>query len=191
MFCHSLFQSREKTLIFTLEISTISILRHKEQSSSKISWVYEKYIGITQATYTKTALDAHKSRAQESHTMCTSHKHRNHTGHTCRQQHEKRFSNFSRHVLHHKELIQEHPHPGMNTFSLDLYSIMVLKPLFSVMLDLESPQDRCMHPLRSRAWEQSNPGFPTKLSSKGNQGHSEGPNESLNIRALKMSQMHP
>ena len=63
MFCHSLFQSREKTLIFTLEISTISILRHKEQSSSKISWVYEKYIGITQATYTKTALDAHKSRA--------------------------------------------------------------------------------------------------------------------------------
>ena len=29
------------------------------------------------------------------------------------------------------------------------------------MLDLESPKDRFMHLMRSRAWEQGNPRFPT------------------------------
>ena len=37
---------------------------------------------------------------------------------------------------------------------------MVLKPLFSAMIDLEIPRDKCMHFTRSRAWERSNPGFP-------------------------------
>ena len=37
------------------------------------------------------------------------------------------------------------------------------KPLFSIMFDLESPKDGCMHPMRSRAWERSNPRFPTLL----------------------------
>ena len=34
-------QFREKTLTFSLEISTISILRLKEESSSRWLWVYK------------------------------------------------------------------------------------------------------------------------------------------------------
>ena len=51
----------------------------------------------------------------------------------------------------------------MGISSLDIYSIMILKPLFYVALDLESLKDRCMHPMRSRLWEWSNLGFPTLM----------------------------
>ena len=51
----------------------------------------------------------------------------------------------------------------MSFKSPNLNSKMVLKLLFFVVLDLESPKDRGMHPTRSKAWEQSNPGFLTIL----------------------------
>lgn len=35
---------------------------------------------------------------------------------------------------------------------------MVLKPLFSAMIDLKMSKDRYMHPIRFRAWERSNLG---------------------------------
>ena len=36
---------------------------------------------------------------------------------------------------------------------------MVLKLFFSIVLDLESSKDKCMHPIRSRAWEWSDSRF--------------------------------
>ena len=36
--CHSLLQSRERTLTFTLGIVTISVPRHKEESLGERSW---------------------------------------------------------------------------------------------------------------------------------------------------------
>lgn len=33
---------------------------------------------------------------------------------------------------------------------------MVLKPLFSIVLDLEIPSNICMHPMRSTKWKRSN-----------------------------------
>ena len=127
---HSLFQSKVKTLASTLEISTILVLRHKEQSSGGRSWVlYKKRAGITQATCTRTAQDAHKPHAWESHVMCISHVHEDCMGHTHVQQHKERLSSFSRHVLCPKELIRKHPDPSMSTFSLDLYSIMVFEAI--------------------------------------------------------------
>ena len=59
-------------------------------------------------------------------------------------------------------LIWEHPDPGMSFKSLNFYSKMVLKSLFSIVIDLEMPKDRCMCPMRSRTCKWSNPRFPTK-----------------------------
>ena len=47
----------------------------------------------------------------------------------------------------------------MSFKSLHLYSKMVLKPLFSTVLDLEILKDKCMHLMRSKAWEWGNLGF--------------------------------
>ena len=71
--------------------------------------------------------------------MCTGHVQENCMGHTHEQQHEERFSNFSKHVLHQKELIQEHPDLGMNTFSLDLYPNMVFKAIIFHCLRSREP----------------------------------------------------
>ena len=38
---------------------------------------------------------------------------------------------------------------------------MDLKPFFSIVLDLEIPRNRCIHPRRSKARERSNLEFPT------------------------------
>ena len=38
MSCHSSFQSKEKTLASNLDISTISMSKHKEESSGRRSW---------------------------------------------------------------------------------------------------------------------------------------------------------
>ena len=59
------------------------------------------------------------------------------------------------------KLIQEHPNSSMSLKSQDLYSKMVLKPLFFITLYLEIPRDRYMHSKRSRTWEQSNLRFLT------------------------------
>lgn len=47
----------------------------------------------------------------------------------------------------------------MSFKSLYIYSKMVLKLFFSIVLDLESSKDKCMHPIRSRAWEWSDSRF--------------------------------
>ena len=47
-----------KTLTSTLEISTILVHKHKEESLDGRSWVYEKRTRITQATCTRIAQDA-------------------------------------------------------------------------------------------------------------------------------------
>ena len=63
--------------------------------------------------------------------------------------------------LHWMDLIWEHSYPGMSFKALHLYSKMVLKSLFSIVLDLKIPKDIFMHLTRSRVQEQSNPRFPT------------------------------
>ena len=62
-----------------------------------------------------------------------------------------------------RKLTQKHLYLGMSFKSLALYSKMVLKPLFSIALDLENHGNRCMHPMRSRTWEHSN----LRLSTRG------------------------
>ena len=131
------FRSREKTLASILEIFIISLLRYKGESLSERSQVYENLTRIIQGACTRTTHDTHRSRAQESHIVCMGHVHGNHTQcaqamctrHVRGQQHEERFFDFSRHVLHHKELIWEHPDPGMIIFSLDLYFIKVFETI--------------------------------------------------------------
>ena len=103
-------------LVSTLEISTILVITHKEESLDKRSWVYEKRIGITQIVHIRTAQDVHKPHARESYAMCIGHVHGNRMAHARGQLHEERFFSFSRHVLHYKQLIQEHPDPGMSIF---------------------------------------------------------------------------
>ena len=50
-------------------------------------------------------------------------------------------------------------------FNLQIYIILwFLKPFISILLDLETSRDRYMYPKRSKAWEQSNPGFPTPMT---------------------------
>ena len=142
--------------------------RHNEDSLGRRSQVYEKHIGITQVACMRTAWDAHKPHAWESHTMCPCHVHENRMGHARGQQHEERFSIFSKHVLHRKEFIQEHPNLGKcMLFSKSMFSmvsILVFEYLVSIVVDLESLGQIFMHLLRSKAWEQSNPRFPTSPS---------------------------
>ena len=48
------------------------------------------------------------------------------------------------------------------SFSLQICTILwFLKPFIYVVLDLEIPSDRCMHPTKSKAQEWSNSRFPT------------------------------
>ena len=49
-------------------------------------------------------------------------------------------------------------------YSLDIYSIMVLKVMFSLCLNLDSLEIVCIHPTRSKAKERCNMGFLTKLA---------------------------
>ena len=54
-------------------------------------------------------------------------------------------------------------------YSLDLFSmvsLLFLNTCLSIMIDLEYPKDSCMHPTRFRAWEWSNPRFPTSTPRK-------------------------
>ena len=44
------------------------------------------------------------------------------------------------------------------------YSLMVFETIIFIVLDLDSPKDRDMYPMRSKAWKQSNPWFPTICS---------------------------
>ena len=71
------FQSKEKTLASTLEISTISLPKYRKESLGGKSWVYKKSTRITQDACTRTSPDEHKPRAQESQAMCIGHVHGN------------------------------------------------------------------------------------------------------------------
>ena len=43
--------------------------------------------------------------------------------------HEERFSDFSKDVLHYRDLIWEHLDPGMSTFYLNLYPNMIFEAI--------------------------------------------------------------
>ena len=48
------------------------------------------------------------------------------------------------------------------SLNLQIYIILwYLKPFIYIVLDLEIPRDKSMHPMRSKAWKQSNLWFPT------------------------------
>ena len=132
----------------------ISMPRLKEKSSSERSWVYEKYIGITQAAHTRVAWDAHRSHLHVMGiVMCIGISWGAHVVVAW----GKILHYFLGMCLHHKKLICGHLDLGMSTlFSRSCflwYSYCFFNTFLSVMIDLESPKDSCMHLTRSKAWE--------------------------------------
>ena len=138
--------------------------RHKKESLGKRSRVYKKLIGITQVASTRTTRDVHRPHAWESHAMCIGHMCMRitwnaHVGSSMRRD-SPVFLGIFFSIRNWYRNIQIQV---WALFSRSL-SIMVFKALFYAMLDLESSKDRCMLPMRCRAWEWSNLGFLTPIT---------------------------
>ena len=107
-FSHSPLYSRERTLDSILDISTISVPKHKEESLGGKSWCLRDPLWLWS-------------------------------------------------YLHLLELIHEHSDQRyVALFSRSMFSmvsLLFLNVCLSIAIDLESPKDSCMHPIRSRAWE--------------------------------------